>query len=279
MKPEAAKVSSYTSEAGNNDINPGDVEFSDEESPSPAKKPAVQQVTESAAKAQSDAKAKAPQTPPSETKPAAKPVKPAQQATPAQTVAPSQSVAPAQPPAPVQPVTQPQAFAPVQPVTPAQAFAPVQPVTPAQAFAPVQPVAPIQSVAPAQTVAPVQPVAPARPAAPAQPVSHPVQTIESAVGQSNGFMPQSAPLTASYNPAVTAPDSGSMSRYFDSPSNSPNMFAPQPYYQPLPKLQTPQQKFVPKPPQPKKPAALLKKPAPAKPAVTPYAPFNVSIKE
>lgn len=241
VKPEAGKVASYSSEEGNNDISPGDMEFSDMESPLPAKKPAMQQTTVSAPKAQSDAHgsssndAKAPQVHTPETKPAAKPDKPAQPAPAAQPVAPVQAVAPAQPAMPAQPV------------------APVQPVTPAQ------------------------PAMPAPPVAPAQPVSLPAQTIESTVGQSNGFISQSAPLTASYNPAVAAPNLASMSRYFDSPSNSPNVFAPQPYYQPMPKLQAPQQKFAPNP-EPKKPAA-PKNPAPAKPAATPYAAFNVSIRD
>ena len=144
---------------------------------------------------------------------------------------------------------------------------------PAQPVAPAQPVSPVQPVAPVQLVMPDQPVALAQPVAPAQTVSLPVHTIESTVGQSNGFMPQSAPLTASYNPAVAAPNLASMSRYFDSPSNSPNLLPQQPYYEP-PKLQAPQQNFAPHP-EPKKPAP--KSPASEKPEVSPYSAFNVSI--
>lgn len=144
---------------------------------------------------------------------------------------------------------------------------------PAQPVAPAQPVSPVQPVAPVQLVMPDQPVALAQPVAPAQTVSLPVHTIESTVGQSNGFMPQSAPLTASYNPAVAAPNLASMSRYFDSSSSSPNLLPQQPYYEP-PKLQAPQQNFAPHP-KPKKPAT--KSPTSEKPEVSPYSAFNVSI--
>lgn len=251
VQPEAAKVASYSPEADNTDISPGDMEFSDMENTPPTKKPTVSQV--SAGKVQSDAhgsssnEAKAQQA---HIKP-----QPPSKDTGLTTKHPAQPVAPA------------------QPVSPAQLVAPVQPVAPAQPFAPAQPVTPVQPVAPVQLVMPDQPVTPAQPVAPAQTVSLPVHTIESAVGQSNGFMPQSAPLTASYNPAVAAPNLASMSRYFDSPSNSPNLLPQQPYYEP-PKLQAPQQNFAPHP-EPKKPAP--KSPASEKPEVSPYSAFNVSI--
>ena len=233
VQPEADKVASYSPEEDNNDISPGDMEFSDMENPSTAKKPTVSQV--STVKVQPDAHGSS-----------------SNEATALQAHIKPQSPSkdtglttkhPAQPVAPAKPVTL------VQPATPVQPFALSRPAVPAQPGAPVQPVAP------------------------AQPVSLPVHTIESAVGQSNGFLPQSAPLTASYNPAVAAPKLASMSRYFDSPSNSPNLLPQQPYYEP-PKLQAPQQNFAPYP-ETKKPGPQT--PASEKPEVSPYSAFNVSI--
>ena len=221
------------------------------ENPSTAKKPTVS-VQVSAVKVQSDAhgsssnEAKAPQAH----------IKPQS----------STTNHPAQPVAPAKPVTL------AQPATPAQPFALARPVAPAK---PVQPVAPAQPVTPVQPVATVQPVMPDEPVEPAQPVSLPVHTIEAAVGQSHDFMSQSAPLTASYNPAVASPNLASVSRYFDSPSNSPNLLPQQPYYEP-PKLLAPQQNFAPHP-EPKKPVPQT--PASKKPEVSPYSAFNVSITE
>lgn len=215
------------------------MEFSDTENPSQTTKPAVEQAPVTAPKEQSDAHA-----PSSNDHKSPKAHASATKPQPINKDAAQAASHPAQPVIPAQPVT------PVQPIAPVQPFTPVQPIAPAQPFTPVQPVAP------------------------AQPVTLPVQTIESAVGQSNGFMPQAAPLTASYNPGVAAPHLASMSRYFDSQSNSPNLFAPQSYYQPMPKLQTPPQKFVAHA-QPKKPSP--KGPVSVKPAVTPYTAFNVSM--
>lgn len=250
VQPKADKVAGYSSDEDSNDISPGDMEFSDME------KPTVSQVN--AVKVQSDThgssgnEAKAPQAH----------IKP--QSSSKDTGFTTNH--PAQPVAPAKPVTL------AQPATPVQPFALGRPVTPAQPGAPVQPVAPAQPVTPAQPVAPVQPVMPDEPVEPAQPVSLPVHTIESAVGQSNDFMPQSAPLTASYNPPVATSNSASMSRYFDSPSNSPNLLPQQPYYEP-PKLQAPQQNFAPRP-EPKKPDPQT---TPSeKPEVSPYSAFNVS---
>ena len=101
----------------------------------------------------------------------------------------------------------------------------------------------------------------------------PVQTIESAIGQQNGFLTQSAPQAASFNPGALSTKLASMSRYFDSPSSVPNSFATQPYHQPLASVQVPQQTSAPHV-QPKKPQA--EAPEPVKPEVTPYAALNVS---
>ena len=249
-------MAGYSPDEDNNDIGPGDMEFSDME------KPTVPQVN--VVKVQSDThgssgnEAKAPQAH----------IKP-------QLSSKDTSLTtnhPAQPVAPAKPVTL------AQPATPAQPFALGRPVAPAQPGVPVRPVAPAQPVTPAQPVAPVQPVMPDEPVeppqavAPAQSISLPVHTIESAVGQSNGFMPQSAPLTASYNPAVATSNSASMSRYFDSPSNSPNLLPQQPYYEPS-KLQAPQQNFAPHE-EPKKPGPQT--PASEKPEASPYSAFHVS---
>lgn len=265
VQPEADKVASYSPEEDNNDISPGDMEFSDMENPSTAKKPTVSQV--STIKVQPDAhgsssnEATAPQA-------QIKPQSPSKD-TGLTTKHPAQPVAPAKPVTLVQPATPVQPFALSRPAVPAQPGAPVQPVAPAQPVTLVKPVAPVQPVMP------YEPVEPAQPVAPAQPVSLPVHTIESAVGQSNGFLPQSAPLTASYNPAVAAPKLASMSRYFDSPSNSPNLLPQQPYYEP-PKLQAPQQNFAPYP-ETNKPGPQT--PASEKPEASPYSAFNVSISE
>lgn len=235
VQSEADKTASYSPEEDNTDISPGDMEFSDMESPPPAKKPTVTQV-----KAQfnaHDSSSSVAKTPQAHIKP--------------------------QPPSKDAGLT---TNHPVQPARPAVPDASAQPV------AAVQPVAPPQLLTPVQPIASVQSVMPEQPVAPAQPVS-PVQTIESAVGQSNGFMPQSAPLSASYNPVAVAPNLASMSRYFDSPSNSPNLMAPQPYYEP-PKPQATQQTSAPHT-EPKKPG--LKSPAPEKPEVSPDSDFNVSI--
>ena len=217
------------------------MEFSDMESPPPAKKPTVTQVkAQSNAHDSSGSVAKTPQVH----------IKP-------------------QPPSIDAALT---TNHPAQPARPAQPDASAQPVAPVQQVATVQPVAPPQSLTPVHPIASAQSIMPEKPVAPAQPVS-PVQTIESTVGQSNGFMPQSAPLTASYNPVAVAPNLASMSRYFDSPSYSPNLMAPQPYYEP-PKPQAPQQTSAPHT-ELKKPG--LKSPAPEKPEVSPYSDFNVSI--
>ena len=127
---------------------------------------------------------------------------------------------------------------------------------------------------PAQPIAPAQPVMPAQPVAPAQPIPSPTQTIESAIGQSNGLMSQAAPLTASYNPNIVAPNPPPVSRFFDSFSHSQSLFAPQPFSRPLQNPQTLLQAFV-SPMKPKKP--IIKGPEPAKPAAAPMrAAFNVS---
>ena len=264
VQPKADKVAGYSPDEDRNDINPGDMEFSDME------KPTVSQVN--AVKVQSDThgsssnEAKAPQA-------HAKPQSSSKD-TGFTTNHLAQPVAPAEPVTLAQPATSAQPFALGRPVTPAQPGAPVQPVALAQPVAPAQPVTPAQPVAPVQPVMPDEPVEPAQPVAPAQPVSLPINTIESAVGQSNGFMPQSAPLTASYNPAVATSNSASMSRYFDSPSNSPNLLPQQPYYEP-PKLQAPQQNFAPHP-EPKKPGPQTPASDHEKPEVSPYSAFNVS---
>ena len=241
VQPEADKTASYSPEEDNTDISPEDMEFSDMESPPPAKKPTVTQVkAQSNAHDSSGSVAKTPQVH----------IKP-------------------QPPSKDADLT---TNYPAQPARPAQPDASAQPVAPVQQVAAVQPVAPPQSLTPVHPIASAQSVMPEKPVAPAQPVS-PVQTIESAVGQSNGFMPQSAPLTASYNPVAVAPNLASMSRYFDSPSYSPNLMAPQPYYEP-PKPQAPQQTSAPHTELMK---FGLKSPAPEKPEVSPYSDFNVSI--
>lgn len=125
-----------------------------------------------------------------------------------------------------------------------------------------------------QAPEPVKPALPVRPVAPVQPVAPPTHTVASLFGQSNGLMSQSAPLTASYNPSMSAPNTGPMSRYFYSSSNSPGLFSPQPFYQPFP--QTPPQAAAP-PTTPKKLDDKLG-PSDAKPEVAPIsAPYNVSI--
>ena len=127
---------------------------------------------------------------------------------------------------------------------------------------------------PVQPVAPAQPVMPAQPVAPAQPIPSPTQTIESAISQSNGLMSQGAPLTASYNPNIVAPNPSPVSRFFDTFSNSPSLFAPQRFNPPFQNPQAPLQAFV-SPMKPKKP--IIKGPEPAKPAAAPItAAFNVS---
>lgn len=127
---------------------------------------------------------------------------------------------------------------------------------------------------PAQPFTPAQPVVPAHPVAPSQPISPPAQTVESAIGQSNALMSQAAPLTASFNPSSAAQNLSPMSRYFDSSSNPPSMFAPQSFYQPMPNPQTSPHAVAP-PTQPKKPS--LKGPEPANPAVAAFtSAFNVS---
>ena len=140
---------------------------------------------------------------------------------------------------------------------------------------PAKPVTLAQPVLPAQPVALAQPVLPAQPVASVQRAAAPAQTFESVIGQSNGLMPQTAPLTASYNPGIATTNLAPMSRYFDSSSNSPNLLAPQSFYEPMP--QVPPQDIAP-PTQPKKPN--VKEPTPSKPAVSPLASaYNVSIEE
>ena len=125
-----------------------------------------------------------------------------------------------------------------------------------------------------QAPEPAKPALAVRPVAPVQPVAPPTHTVASLFGQSNGLMSQSAPLTASYNPSISAPNTGPMSRYFYSPSNSPGLFAPPSFYQPFP--QTPAQATA----SPTTPKKLDDKvgPSDAKPEVALIsAPYNVSI--
>ena len=125
-----------------------------------------------------------------------------------------------------------------------------------------------------QAPEPAKPALPVRPVAPVQPVAPPTHTVASLFGQSNGLMSQSAPLTASYNPRISAPNTGPMSRYFYSSSNSPGLFAPQSFYQPFP--QTPPQAAA----SPTTPKILDDKlgPSDAKPEVAPIsASYNVSM--
>ena len=119
---------------------------------------------------------------------------------------------------------------------------------------------PVQPVKPAM---PDKPVLPARPVAPLQPVSPPAQMIEAAFAQSNGLVPQAAPLTASYNPSVVSPTSSSLSRYLESPVDTQNLIAMQSFSRPVPP-QT-QQAFAPFGQQ-KRPN--FKEPELAKPLVT-----------
>ena len=139
---------------------------------------------------------------------------------------------------------------------------------------PAPPVAPAKPVMPAQPVVSAQPITPAQPVAPAQTILSPTQTIESVIGQSNGLMSQAAPLTAAYNPKIVAPKPLPVSRFFDSLSNSPSLFAPQPFNRPFQNPPTPLQAFV-SPMKPKKTS--LKGPEPVKPVAAPItAAFNVS---
>lgn len=125
-----------------------------------------------------------------------------------------------------------------------------------------------------QAPEPAKPGLPVRPVAPVQPIAPPTHTVASLFGQSNGLMSHSAPLTASYNPSISASNTGPMSRYFYSSSNSPGLFAPQSFYQPFP--QTPSQAAA-SPTTPKKLEDKLG-PSHAKPEVAPIsAPYNVSI--
>ena len=125
-----------------------------------------------------------------------------------------------------------------------------------------------------QAPEPAKPALPVRPVAPVQPVAPPTHTVASLFRQSNGLMSQSAPLTASYNPSISAPNTGPMSRYFYSSSNSPGLFAPPSFYQPFP--QTPPQAAA-SPTTPKKLDDNLGT-SDAKPKVAPIsAPYNVSI--
>ncbi|XP_022781681.1 proteoglycan 4-like isoform X1 [Stylophora pistillata] len=148
---------------------------------------------------------------------------------------------------------------------------------PAKLVASHQPVAPPQPPKPTQLAiasvqaVPAQPVKPFLPAAPAQPITMPFQTMETGIGQQNGFLTQSAPLAVSYSPNALSPNLASMSRYFNSPSSVLSSFATQPYHQPLPSVQAPQQNFVPHA-QPKKPQP--KAPELVKPEVTPNTAFN-----
>lgn len=96
---------------------------------------------------------------------------------------------------------------------------------------------------PNKPVQPVKPAMPGKPVLPARPVSPPAQVIEAAFAQSNGLVPQAAPLTASYNPSVVSPTLSSVSRYFESPVDTQNLIAMQSFSRPVPS-QT-QQAFAP----------------------------------
>ena len=126
-----------------------------------------------------------------------------------------------------------------------------------------------------QVPEPAKPALPVRPVATVQPVAPPpMHTVASLLGQSNGLMSQSAPLTASYNPSISAPNASPLSRYFYPSSNAPGLFPPQSFYQPFP--QKPLQAAA-SPSTPKKLDDKLE-PSAAKPEVAPIsAPYNVGI--
>lgn len=254
LQPEGGQVASFSNEATDTKINPADIDFSDMASSSVIKKPHETQTTGSTPKTPSNdhglsgSEVNEPQKDVSAPKPLPKP-QPVKLVTPPQPVAPSRTPKPPPPAVPAAPVV------PALPAVPAALAVPAQPA------------------APAQPAVPAQPIKPFLPAAPVQPVAMPVQTIESAIGQQNGFLTQSAPQAASFNPGALSTKLASMSRYFDSPSSVPNSFATQPYHQPLASVQVPQQTSAPHV-QPKKPQA--EAPEPVKPEVTPYAALNVS---